>query len=153
MRTWSLCQTFLFSIADVTCSLCMLFQPLLPCDCLYYISHGFVYGRLITVSHTFRKLTLCRGLCMVGRLLRLIILGPPGAGKGTISKRIATDFQLTHLASGDILRAHVARETETGKIAKDFLAKGAHVCSTQMKKGRCSPLYGARFQVNSCPIT
>ena len=64
---------------------------------------------------------------MARRLLRLIILGPPGAGKGTISKRITAEFQLTHLASGDILRSHVARETETGKIAKDFLAKGARV--------------------------
>lgn len=66
----------------------------------------------------------------MARLLRLIILGPPGAGKGTISKRIVTDFQLTHLASGDILRSHVARETEIGRVVKDFLVKGmwARVC-------------------------
>ena len=64
----------------------------------------------------------------MSRLLRLIILGPPCSGKGTISKRIAAEFQLTHLASGDVLRSHVARETEVGRVAKDFLVKGVCVC-------------------------
>ena len=43
--------------------------------------------------------------------MRVLLLGPPGAGKGTQADRIAARFQLVHLATGDILRANVADGT------------------------------------------
>ena len=56
--------------------------------------------------------------------LNLVLLGPPGAGKGTQAERLVTDFDLPYYATGDILRAAVKDETELGKEAKDFMDKG-----------------------------
>jgi adenylate kinase len=54
----------------------------------------------------------------------LIMLGPPGAGKGTQAKEIATRKGLVQLATGDMLRAAVAAGTEVGKKAKSIMEKG-----------------------------
>ncbi|GIY24843.1 hypothetical protein CDAR_513521 [Caerostris darwini] len=51
-------------------------------------------------------------------------MGPPGSGKGTISSRIVKNFNLSYLASGDILRSHIAQETSKGKEAKKYIEKG-----------------------------
>jgi adenylate kinase len=56
--------------------------------------------------------------------LNLILLGPPGAGKGTQAERLVDDFDLPYYATGDILRAAVKDETELGKEAKDYMDKG-----------------------------
>jgi nucleoside-triphosphate--adenylate kinase len=56
--------------------------------------------------------------------LRLIILGAPGSGKGTISSRLVKEFRLNHLSSGDLLRSNIERKTEIGKEAKDYVASG-----------------------------
>lgn len=56
--------------------------------------------------------------------LKLLILGPPGSGKGTICKKIVDTYILTHLSSGDILRGHIRRETGLGKEVKSYLEKG-----------------------------
>jgi adenylate kinase len=56
--------------------------------------------------------------------LNLVLLGPPGAGKGTQAERLVTDFDLPYYATGDILRAAVADETELGKEAKSYMDKG-----------------------------
>lgn len=60
----------------------------------------------------------------VSRLLRAVIMGPPGAGKGTISSRIATTFNMTHLSSGDILRSQIAKATPVGLEAKRYIDEG-----------------------------
>ncbi len=57
-------------------------------------------------------------------LTRVILLGPPGAGKGTQAKQIVNKFGLVHLSTGDILRDEVSRKTELGKIAKEFMDRG-----------------------------
>ncbi len=56
--------------------------------------------------------------------MRLLMVGPPGAGKGTQAVRIATHFGLTHISSGDLLRRHVAEETSVGRRVSDYLAAG-----------------------------
>ena len=56
--------------------------------------------------------------------LNLILLGPPGAGKGTQAQRLVEDFELPYYATGDILRAAVSEETPVGKEAKAFMDAG-----------------------------
>jgi adenylate kinase len=56
--------------------------------------------------------------------LNLILLGPPGAGKGTQAERLRGDFGLPHISTGDILRAQVASGTELGVEAKRFMDAG-----------------------------
>ena len=56
--------------------------------------------------------------------LNLILLGPPGAGKGTQAERLVDDFGLPYYATGDILRAAVKEESELGTEAKDYMDKG-----------------------------
>jgi len=56
--------------------------------------------------------------------LNLILLGPPGSGKGTQGERLQEDFRLPYYATGDILRAAVADGTELGATAKEFMDRG-----------------------------
>jgi adenylate kinase len=56
--------------------------------------------------------------------LNLILLGPPGAGKGTQAERLVADFDLPYYATGDILRHAVKDSTELGNQAKEFMDKG-----------------------------
>jgi adenylate kinase len=56
--------------------------------------------------------------------LNLILLGPPGAGKGTQAERLVEDFDLPYYATGDILRAAVKDGTDVGTKAKEFMDRG-----------------------------
>jgi adenylate kinase len=56
--------------------------------------------------------------------LNLILLGPPGAGKGTQAERLRDDFGIPHISTGDILRAQVAEGTELGEQAKRYMDAG-----------------------------
>jgi adenylate kinase len=56
--------------------------------------------------------------------LNLILLGPPGSGKGTQGERLQEDFRLPYYATGDILRAAVSEGTELGKKAREFMDAG-----------------------------
>jgi len=57
-------------------------------------------------------------------MVRLVLLGPPGAGKGTQAVRIAEDFELPHISTGDILRQAVRDETPLGLEAKKIMDAG-----------------------------
>ena len=59
--------------------------------------------------------------------LNLILLGPPGAGKGTQASRLTEDFGLPYIGTGDLLREHVAEETELGRQAKQHMDSGGLV--------------------------
>ena len=54
----------------------------------------------------------------------VILLGPPGAGKGTQAQRIALRYQLPHLSTGDMFRDHISRGTELGRKAKPLMERG-----------------------------
>jgi adenylate kinase len=56
--------------------------------------------------------------------LNLVLLGPPGAGKGTQAERLVEDFGLPYYATGNILRAAIEEETELGREAKGYVDKG-----------------------------
>jgi adenylate kinase len=56
--------------------------------------------------------------------MRLLLLGPPGAGKGTQAERIAAKYRVPHLSTGDMLREAVAADTEIGRQAKSIMDAG-----------------------------
>ena len=60
-------------------------------------------------------------------MIRLIILGAPGSGKGSQCKWITKDYNVPHISTGDILRKNIADGTELGKEAKAYMDKGALV--------------------------
>jgi adenylate kinase len=57
-------------------------------------------------------------------MVNFLIFGPPGSGKGTQSVRLAEKFDLTHLSTGDMLRAEIAAGTELGKRMSSIMSKG-----------------------------
>ena len=56
--------------------------------------------------------------------MRVLLVAPPGAGKGTQGALISTHFDVPHIATGDLLRDHVARQTELGVAVQDHLNRG-----------------------------
>ena len=59
--------------------------------------------------------------------MKIIMLGAPGAGKGTQAKRIAEKYSLPHISTGDIFRANIKNGTELGNKAKSYMDKGSLV--------------------------
>lgn len=62
-----------------------------------------------------------------GGARRLLIVGPPGAGKGTQAVRLAESLSIPAISTGDIFRANVSQETELGVLAKSYMDKGEYV--------------------------
>ncbi|MDA1216427.1 MAG: adenylate kinase [Chloroflexi bacterium] len=56
--------------------------------------------------------------------VRVVFLGPPGAGKGTQAKQLAEHFEVPHVASGDLFRKHQVENTELGQLAKRYMERG-----------------------------
>ena len=56
--------------------------------------------------------------------MKIIMLGAPGAGKGTQAKKIADKYQIPHISTGDIFRANIKEGTELGKKAKSYMDQG-----------------------------
>lgn len=59
--------------------------------------------------------------------MRVIMMGPPGVGKGTASKQIMKQYQIPHISTGDIFRELFSSDSEIGKIAKSYIDRGALV--------------------------
>lgn len=57
-------------------------------------------------------------------MLNIIVFGAPGCGKGTQSERIVDHFGLHHISTGQLLRGHISRQTELGKVADSYISKG-----------------------------
>ena len=56
--------------------------------------------------------------------MKIIMLGAPGAGKGTQALKLAEKYGIPHISTGDIFRANIKNETELGKKAKAFIDNG-----------------------------
>lgn len=56
--------------------------------------------------------------------MRLVLLGPPGAGKGTQASVITERYEIPHISTGDILRSNIKQGTELGKKANEYMDKG-----------------------------
>lgn len=56
--------------------------------------------------------------------MKIVMLGAPGAGKGTQAKQIAKKFDIPHISTGDIFRANIKNNTELGKKAKEYMDQG-----------------------------
>lgn len=78
---------------------------------------------------------------------RIILLGAPGAGKGTVAKALIDRFGLTHLSTGDMLRAAVAAGSDLGKLAQGFMSAGNLVPDEVMVK-----LISERVQGADCRL-
>lgn len=59
--------------------------------------------------------------------MRIILMGPPGAGKGTQAKVVADHFGIPAISTGDIFRANVSNDTELGRKAKEYMDAGEYV--------------------------
>lgn len=54
----------------------------------------------------------------------LVLLGPPGAGKGTQAKRLAAELEIPQISTGDLFREHLKKQTELGQRANEYISKG-----------------------------
>jgi len=57
-------------------------------------------------------------------MLNLVLFGPPGAGKGTQSQKLIDEYQLVHISTGDLFRAHISNQTELGQRVSKLIAEG-----------------------------
>jgi len=78
---------------------------------------------------------------MVTRALDVVLLGPPGAGKGTQAKRLAAALSLLHISTGDLLREEVAKNSPLGQEAASFMQRGELVPDDLVAKMLLARLY------------
>lgn len=57
-------------------------------------------------------------------MLNIVLFGAPGSGKGTQSAKLIDEYGLYHISTGEVLRDHISRGTELGKIAQSYISKG-----------------------------
>jgi adenylate kinase len=89
-------------------------------------------GSIVSALFKYQRLGLLREEAMNNnhsvsgnhKALRIVLIGPPGAGKGTQAKLVAEQFAIPHISTGDILRAAVAAESEIGLLVKAVLDAG-----------------------------
>ena len=77
--------------------------------------------------------------------MKILLLGPPGGGKGTQSKFLMSKFDIPQISTGDMLRTHVKKNTALGKKAKEFMDKGELVTDSLILN-----MMEVRFQEQDC---
>ena len=89
--------------------------------------------------------------------MRIVLLGPPGAGKGTQAQRIIEKFGIPHLSTGDMLRGAVRKGTEIGRRAKDIMARGElvpdHLVVSVVEERISQPDAASGFVLDGFPRT
>ncbi|MCM8762005.1 MAG: adenylate kinase [Candidatus Omnitrophica bacterium] len=87
----------------------------------------------------------------------LVLLGPPGAGKGTVGSILSKEWELPLISSGDILRENLKKETEIGKKAKKYLESGElvpdEIVMEMIEKELSNFIYNAGFIMDGFPRT
>ncbi|THH26467.1 hypothetical protein EUX98_g7724 [Antrodiella citrinella] len=68
------------------------------------------------------------------KILRMLMFGKPGAGKGTLSARLVKKYEILSLSTGDLLRQHIAERTEVGRMAEEIVATGGFLPDDIMLK-------------------
>jgi adenylate kinase len=74
--------------------------------------------------HPLRRRLRAPAQAAEARSMRMALLGPPGAGKGTQGARLATHFGIPHIATGDIFRANMTKSTPLGRMAQEYVDSG-----------------------------
>ncbi len=92
----------------------------------YYKDQGkyFSIDGIGTIDEVFERVTDKIEEILSQTLLNIVFFGPPGAGKGTQAKRLAKNFNMIYVSTGEMIRKEVAEQTELGKIAKPYLETG-----------------------------
>lgn len=88
--------------------------------------------------------------------MKALMIAPPGAGKGTQSVVIASHFDIPHIATGDLLRDHVARGTDLGRSVQQFLDRGELVPDEivlEMVRGALEDAKGGGYVLDGIPRT
>src|SRR5207248_10701776 len=71
-----------------------------------------------------RKSSSAAQIRRVPPLMRIVLFGPPGAGKGTQAAYLAKNLAIPHISTGDLFRANISRQTDLGKLAKSYMDAG-----------------------------
>ncbi len=82
------------------------------------------YGRIISLIEYIKRTKYKNQIKQGGKEMKIIMLGAPGAGKGTQAKLIADKFSIPHISTGDIFRANIKNGTELGMEAKKYMDQG-----------------------------
>ncbi len=88
--------------------------------------------------------------------MKVLMIAPPGAGKGTQGVVIASHFDIPHIATGDLLRDHVTRDTELGRAVQQFLDRGELVGDDvvlEMVRGALVAAQGRGYVLDGIPRT
>ena len=82
--------------------------------------------------------------------MKIIMLGAPGAGKGTQAKMLAEKYGIPHISTGDIFRANIKNNTELGKKAKSYMDAGESLGLTAAFMD--NPLYSVTYGLSSAQL-
>ncbi|GAB7007023.1 adenylate kinase [Nocardioides sp. AN3] len=89
--------------------------------------------------------------------MRVLLMGPPGSGKGTQGARLAGRLGRPHISTGDLFRAHVHQQTELGRQAQRFMDAGEyvpdHVTNAMLRDRLAEPDVGRGFVLDGYPRT